>query len=174
MNIKLLNQPHFRIGDTAWGVSRGSIPRVQEVQINGVRWVELDAGFVHTGYKGSAFNFSAPNLDDWEDHELYENRDEAEKLCARTEIDVESIDWQKMIGDREDESHYDSELGVCCADISGSRDIIIASRKDKAICTRDIELLEQYIIRCAGYEFFDSCHPELDKFFKMIGIPRNE
>jgi len=169
--------PRFKVGDKAWGVSRGELPILEEITIVGIRWIEVDTGMVHVGYMGNLFNFNAVDPRFWDDDELITDKSEAERLCRRTEIDVESIHWQKMIGSRDDQSHCDSELGTCCANISAARDLMLEAKENGAICERDILLIERYITGCAGYEFFKPkpkpYRRELDKFFKMIGIPRN-
>ena len=176
MKLKCIDKPRFKLDDKAWGVGRGSIPRPQEVRIEAIRWVQIDEGLVHVGYMGNRFNLGAPDMRFWDDYELFTDKAEADRLCERVEIDVEFVDWQKMIGDREDESHYDSELGTCCANISAVRDILIQLREDDGrICVRDIEKMDKYLKECVGDRYFSKKHlkdyPNLALMYKMLGMP---
>lgn len=177
MKLECIDEPRFKIGDRAWGVGRGSLPRLEEVTIQAIRWVQINEGLVHVGYTGNRFNFDAPDMSFWGDNELFTNKSKAEKLCKRIEIDVESVDWQKMIGDRGDDSHYDSELGTCCSNISAARDILIQLREDGGkICVRDIDKMDEYLKGCVGDGYFSKKHlkdyPNLAHMYKLLGIPK--
>ena len=166
--------PQFMPGDTVWAV-QGPKPKPEETKVNGVECVLFEE-LLCVGYRLPLFYFVGEDGlgEYWPIYKVFGSQEEAERICQWTEVDdITDEEWQQAIGDREDESHYDSELGPCCANISAIRDLLYQCWKHKGLPLRDIEHIKINLL--SGHqETLEDPSPILKKIWESLHLEQVE
>jgi hypothetical protein len=154
--------PQLSIGDTFWFILSDcpsspdsiiyrstTVTAIRSVVYNSEDGWDLPSDWnekchlVCKGYEGlecPIHNWSK-GIDHYLIKDIYLTEQAAKNHAQWTPINIGDYDWQAMIGDRDDDSHGDSELGVCCANLSGVRDELIRCRKQGGLIRRDLDYL---------------------------------
>jgi len=145
--------PEHMPGDTVWPI-QGPRPIARPACVNGVECVLVHEGriprLIAVGYRLDAIYWDGTF---WPRHAVHASKGEAERLCRWTEVNgVTDEEWQRALGSREDNSHYNSELVPCCSWISDVRDILYQCREHHGLPLRDIEIVKENIL---------TSHPEM-------------
>lgn len=85
-------------------------------------------------------------------------------------VDLSNEIYEACIGDRENNTHFESELGTCCSNLSYVRDLILFIKENKGCCIKYIKDIA-YILTTSHPEFLSNDSPEnLKKLFKALDI----
>ena len=140
-------KPQFSLGQKIWYINcRKEVDedQIRAIDFKLVRHEGKDQLFC-VGYDLQTVNIDAPGLP-FMPYDLYETKELADQLAVWHPItNMTDEQWEAAIGDREKGTAEDSELGICCADISEIRDLLITCRQDGGLMERDVQIISSLI-----------------------------
>lgn len=166
-------KPQFTLGQKIWYINcRKEVDedQIQAINFKLLRHEGKDQLFC-VGYDLQTINIDAPGFP-FMPYDLCETKELADQLAVWHPItDMADEQWEAAIGDREKETAEDSELGICCADISAIRDLLITCRLDGGLMERDVQMISCLI---AGHDHNVTTNPEefpnLQKIFTQLSV----
>jgi hypothetical protein len=154
LNFKKEFKPRFKIGETIWELTHNSFGPTTVVKQT-IRTIILENYniegvdfYITKGYTTDIWNYdNEDNTIEWADgRNFYRTEKEALKEAKWTPVDLPYSGYKAIgidvNGDRINEELQDCALGMCCADISVVRDLLIRCFICKGLCKKDIDTIK--------------------------------
>lgn len=177
-------EPEYFPGDIVWVVDEGfKVPPCEsfvKVFSSTIRSVSCEMGdkehFAATGYKLQTMTLR-DGFDATHSRYLFKTEKEAKKAAKWYKVDLDDECYFLAIGsvrkgDKIERSSdnlddiEDSELGICCANISDVRDYLMKCQKNKGLCQLDVDYVADCLNGCPLYDLGKN----LKKILNSIGL----
>lgn len=138
--------PKFQIGQIVYFISETGYYQdtIRSIILESVPGEDGNYRLACIGYTLSKYPLFGDETGVTRPQQLISDEEEVKHLTNFTPVVLTAQEWQTAIGEQEDESDEDSELGVCCEVIDEVRDILLGIKKNHGLIERDRLILKNH------------------------------
>ena len=168
--------PGFTNGQEVWFIT--SRREVESDQVRSVFFKSMRSDgqekLLCTGYQLSMTNPDAVDEETFSPRDLYKTKAVAQQLAVWHSVEgIREDEWLQAIGDREEETIEDYELGICCTGLSDVRDLLTQCQQDGGLIERDCRRITA-LLKGSGHsdklDITDCPKPILIRIFEQLGV----